>query len=131
MFYDLVSVYVLHYIFFLMIRRPPRSTRTDTLLPYTTLFRSGEHPGHGRLMGFARRHAADAPAFLLRGIALQYAKARQFGTDSERPCVGLESGAAKIAQGFGNDVGIPHRSFDQHIDAALHGVGNRHLDQAA
>src|SRR3546814_18626592 len=27
--------------FVLMIRRPPRSTRTDTLLPYTTLFRSG------------------------------------------------------------------------------------------
>src|SRR3546814_1085263 len=27
-------------IFFLMIRRPPRSTRTDTLFPYTTLFRS-------------------------------------------------------------------------------------------
>src|SRR3546814_18726004 len=29
------------YFFFLMIRRPPRSTRTDTLFPYTTLFRSG------------------------------------------------------------------------------------------
>src|SRR3546814_8166753 len=28
--------------FFLMIRRPPRSTRTDTLFPYTTLFRSIE-----------------------------------------------------------------------------------------
>src|SRR3546814_1812684 len=28
------------YVFFLMIRRPPRSTRTDTLFPYTTLFRS-------------------------------------------------------------------------------------------
>src|SRR3546814_6435262 len=28
-----------------MIRRPPRSTRTDTLFPYTTLFRSFEHPG--------------------------------------------------------------------------------------
>src|SRR3546814_18620480 len=28
------------FIFFLMIRRPPRSTRTDTLFPYTTLFRS-------------------------------------------------------------------------------------------
>src|SRR3546814_14631867 len=27
-------------LFFLMIRRPPRSTRTDTLFPYTTLFRS-------------------------------------------------------------------------------------------
>src|SRR3546814_16109650 len=30
-----------------MIRRPPRSTRTDTLFPYTTLFRSG-HAGRGR-----------------------------------------------------------------------------------
>src|SRR3546814_11876896 len=29
------------YFFFLMIRRPPRSTRTDTPFPYTTLFRSG------------------------------------------------------------------------------------------
>src|SRR3546814_2415773 len=28
------------YFFFLMIRRPPRLTRTDTLFPYTTLFRS-------------------------------------------------------------------------------------------
>src|SRR3546814_1419312 len=33
--------HVCHYVFFfLMIRRPPRSTRTDTLFPYTTLFRS-------------------------------------------------------------------------------------------
>src|SRR3546814_4535041 len=32
-----------HYcFFFLMIRRPPRSTRTDTLFPYTTLFRSDQ-----------------------------------------------------------------------------------------
>src|SRR3546814_9628693 len=35
-----------HCCFFLMIRRPPRSTRTDTLFPYTTLFRSAVHvPG--------------------------------------------------------------------------------------
>src|SRR3546814_11559941 len=33
------SVFVFVF-FFLMIRRPPRSTRTDTLFPYTTLFRS-------------------------------------------------------------------------------------------
>src|SRR3546814_15990850 len=31
---------VLFLFFFFMIRRPPRSTRTDTLFPYTTLFRS-------------------------------------------------------------------------------------------
>src|SRR3546814_9379177 len=37
-------------VFFLMRRRPPRSTRTDTLFPYTTLFRSdisGRLPGRG------------------------------------------------------------------------------------
>src|SRR3546814_9562113 len=33
------------FVFFLMIRRPPRSTRTDTLFPYTTLFRSAQWPG--------------------------------------------------------------------------------------
>src|SRR3546814_16554383 len=32
------------FLFFLMIRRPPRSTRTDTLFPYTTLFRSARAP---------------------------------------------------------------------------------------
>src|SRR3546814_20792594 len=35
-----VLLYVLVFLFFLMIRRPPRSTRTDTRFPYTTLFRS-------------------------------------------------------------------------------------------
>src|SRR3546814_9839241 len=34
-------MYIVSFFFFLMIRRPPRSTRTDTLFPYTTLFRSG------------------------------------------------------------------------------------------
>src|SRR3546814_16836455 len=35
-----LSAGLLIVVFFLMIRRPPRSTRTDTLFPYTTLFRS-------------------------------------------------------------------------------------------
>src|SRR3546814_16472670 len=36
---------------FLMIRRPPRSTRTDTLFPYTTLFRSfGDRRSHRHLL---------------------------------------------------------------------------------
>src|SRR3546814_9503206 len=34
---------------FLMIRRPPRSTRTDTLFPYTTLFRSADQRFLSRL----------------------------------------------------------------------------------
>src|SRR3546814_1078699 len=40
-----MSLFVLFYFFFLMIRRPPRSTRTDTLFPYTTLFRSNSDCG--------------------------------------------------------------------------------------
>src|SRR3546814_1272371 len=44
-----------------MIRRPPRSTRTDTLFPYTTLFRSAEHEAdrRGAEAGAGRRGAAD------------------------------------------------------------------------
>src|SRR3546814_9248458 len=34
------TLFNINFFFFLMIRRPPRSTRTDTLFPYTTLFRS-------------------------------------------------------------------------------------------
>src|SRR3546814_18844199 len=37
-----VCTFLIYSCFFLMIRRPPRSTRTDTLFPYTTLFRSLE-----------------------------------------------------------------------------------------
>src|SRR3546814_20076991 len=42
-----------------MILRPPRSTRTDTLFPYTTLFRSAAHPA---LLGNALSPVAAAPA---------------------------------------------------------------------
>src|SRR3546814_20811757 len=41
--------------FFFMIRRPPRSTRTYTLLPYTTLFRSGDWTD-GTMTDFKWRH---------------------------------------------------------------------------
>src|SRR3546814_5047648 len=51
-----------------MIRRPPRSTRTDTLFPYTTLFRSARaahvrrdrDPGHLRLRAEPRRRGGHA-----------------------------------------------------------------------
>src|SRR3546814_6191203 len=45
------------FFFFLMIRRPPRSTRTDTLFPYTTLFRSPRCPRRE-----AAEHHRRAPA---------------------------------------------------------------------
>src|SRR3546814_8735949 len=39
-YYSSTDPFLFCFVFFLMIRRPPRSTRTDTLFPYTTLFRS-------------------------------------------------------------------------------------------
>src|SRR3546814_2886939 len=52
-------VYVMF--FFLRIRRPPRSTRTDTLFPYTTLFRSGAGGGHRPLHQHPGAVADEAP----------------------------------------------------------------------
>src|SRR3546814_17420891 len=51
--------------FFLMIRRPPRSTRTDTLVPYTTLFRSlgGDTEGRHDIAG--GKDAADLHPLLV------------------------------------------------------------------
>src|SRR3546814_7281425 len=56
--------------FFLMIRRPPRSTRTDTLFPYTTLFRSSRtlssKTGRGaKFRGQARHCCSRHPAALV------------------------------------------------------------------
>src|SRR3546814_3868739 len=57
-------------VFFLMIRRPPRSTRTDTLFPYTTLFRSGCHAlGARPACQGDQRDAALAGGNRLRGMA--------------------------------------------------------------
>src|SRR3546814_11618723 len=60
------------YVFYLMVRRPPRSTRTDTLFPYTTLFRSPRTralPRRARYRadrrdGGGADHHCDPPAFL-------------------------------------------------------------------
>src|SRR3546814_10462505 len=46
MYVDSCSFYV---VVFLMIRRPPRSTRTDTRFPYTTLFRSRQRRGQNHV----------------------------------------------------------------------------------
>src|SRR3546814_10287406 len=48
------------FFFFLMIRRPPRSTRTDTLFPYTTLFRSRGAGPPGNILPPAYRRRVRA-----------------------------------------------------------------------
>src|SRR3546814_9651165 len=60
--------------FFLMIRRPPRSTRTDTLFPYTTLFRSPAHPDYRRYKGRNRIERMFGKLKQQRRIATRYDK---------------------------------------------------------
>src|SRR3546814_8058828 len=52
--------------FFLSMRRPPRSTRTDTLFPYTTLFRS--LPPVGDLAGYGGVHPRHLPRLALDAV---------------------------------------------------------------
>src|SRR3546814_9377434 len=68
-----------------MIRRPPRSTRTDTLVPYTTLFRSLRHGGFeqgiGEVEQLVLRHAAGGQREEqdrdLRGVELEILRRRR------------------------------------------------------
>src|SRR3546814_2513765 len=61
-----------------MIRRPPRSTRTDTLFPYTTLFRSNQW-AISSFSGFA---GAEATTFAARAIGYGIAGLRVDGNDA-------------------------------------------------
>src|SRR3546814_16932768 len=68
-----------------MLRRPPRSTRTDTLFPYTTLFRSPEAP-------FPR--ALDEAVAVVRWLR---ANGARLGIDRERIAIGGDSAGANLA----------------------------------
>src|SRR3546814_2605252 len=92
-----------------MIRRPPRSTRTDTLFPYTTLFRSRDHRPRGR--GVRRRHGVDARRHL-RGVPGPRARA---GRVPRRPA-GRRNVLRRVGRG-GHDErhhGLHRRVRDLH-----------------
>src|SRR3546814_13943042 len=80
-----MSIYTFVLVFyFLMIRRPPRSTRTDTLFPYTTLFRSVEAGVAALPQGDPRlrlRAAMRLGAVVRRGAGLRQPDGRQGGRD--------------------------------------------------
>src|SRR3546814_12701346 len=61
MVYTIILTIVFYCFFFLMIRRPPRSTRTDTLFPYTTLFRSSAVPRQGLFRHVHGRYRPGRP----------------------------------------------------------------------
>src|SRR3546814_19826434 len=89
--------------FFLMIRRPPRSTRTDTLFPYTTLFRSGLHlPALERALagGASAVHALTVPsgesAKSMAGLADLLDRMLALGIDRRTVVVALGGGVTGV-----------------------------------
>src|SRR3546814_11173699 len=79
-----------------MIRRPPRSTRTDTLFPYTTLFRSGNLPPELEHAKLAALTEAIAGAFGARPVVY---KAGRYG-------VGPATAGILEALGYRIDVSV-------------------------
>src|SRR3546814_14266253 len=88
-----------------MIRRPPRSTRTDTLFPYTTLFRSGGQCWRFLLRLRAPHGSLDPGGFDYEGwLFRQHIGATASVRDAE-PC-GIASGATvlKLRQAWATQV---------------------------
>src|SRR3546814_17482136 len=91
-----------------MIRRPPRSTRTDTLFPYTTLFRSLPAPRPSDAEHFANAfHAVD------QGLASDSSALVTIATDNGLADMVRGSAALRL----GN---VPDRKAMQEIGSLLH-----------
>src|SRR3546814_20174620 len=107
-----------------MIRRPPRSTRTDTLFPYTTRFRSALIAGD--------RHTADLLAFdvldlvddLLEGLAklrLAVARLQEIAQTLPKPRVAVAAGDAAGAGGISHAHPSPPSQRSRHRDRRCRG----------
>src|SRR3546814_11607158 len=113
--------------FFLMIRRPPRSTRTDTLFPYTTLFRSRLAPAavrRGVRAGGAS--ADDAEPGGRAGLALLHDPHRSRGAGIETLCRGERRGAGRGAGAVPLVAAPPCVRPAGAADGAIGRAGRRH-----
>src|SRR3546814_14020673 len=81
--------------FFLMIRRPPRATRTDTRFPYTTLFRSQLLAGAARQRG-ADRHRAEQVAHAREALQVGADALPQVIKAATAPVVGHDEAATQL-----------------------------------
>src|SRR3546814_966044 len=78
-----------------MLRRPPRSTRTDTLFPYTTLFRSFAALGDSGVLSTAMADAVPAGQ-LGRLLALRSILGFQLGTDEPQSAIRSEEHTSEL-----------------------------------
>src|SRR3546814_10915438 len=106
--------------FFLMIRRPPRSTRTDTLFPYTTLFRAALRSRTSGAGGGGERPELAHRVGQALGIAVERRTGHQYvgpgcgrSGDRDRPDPAVDLEVDVVAAGQDH---LPHRG-----DLRLHG----------
>src|SRR3546814_5272223 len=97
-----------------MIRRPPRSTRTDTLFPYTTLFRSDR----------AAQRLPFPPALPFRRRALPARDAKAFG-DGDRRGILPRGGGEPPAPGRARAAAAGHRELVCNRSFRAMAVNNR------
>src|SRR3546814_16266061 len=115
-----------------MIRRPPRSTRTDTLFPYTTLFRSrnaARQSDRPRADGEARRQGDGRSGPRRRDRADRKRRGLEFGRRSggllrvesggDQPCQGRGAAAVDKRRARQRGVPRPHRNRDATPDLRL------------
>src|SRR3546814_17512724 len=80
-----------------MIRRPPRSTRTDTLFPYTTLFRSPFDEGAVLHRGIVDRHRLVEPVLRQHETAdMLRQMARKFDQFTDQPTQPRDRGIGEV-----------------------------------
>src|SRR3546814_9991778 len=112
-----------------MIRRPPRSTRTDTLFPYTTLFRSqaiesGRRIGLAHPVAVAIEQDIDSSHVELKRLCHRFGDAGDLGIEGEWQCraaerdVRLESAIFRASLHGGDS--LPH--YHQHAQ-----IGRAHV----
>src|SRR3546814_2849832 len=79
-----------------MIRRPPRSTRTDTLFPYTTLFRSAGAPAplHRRRAHHLRQGLAEGEELTLPWLPAREGEDGKAGQEAPERAADAEEGEA-------------------------------------
>src|SRR3546814_12509520 len=92
-----------------MIRRPPRSTRTDTLFPYTTLFRSLQilDDRHGLVV-----QEADAPVDITGDGARVLRKLLHFAGDDPETAYRLARPGRPAGRVARQIIGLPGQPFD-------------------
>src|SRR3546814_18920710 len=120
-----------------MIRRPPRSTRTDTLFPYTTLFRSYPQDGAENIdFALPAEQGDDAAGVERRGVEIVQ---RRMLTDFLLHNPGKRLGGQDLVQGHGghllpacprNELGQRVETLDDH-DVVAMAAGERLAGQGA